>query len=203
MRWLYLIAAVSLMALSACYRWPSNEDGEGPQPPVSAKTIQQQKEEMTKEIAELEARHAAAREARAILQAIKLPRVRFFFVDGILGKEPRMGIHIINKTDIALSRIYFHGVVATPGRSVAWVEDDFNHSIRGGIEPGETQEWTLAPGPASEWCEVPQDRSDMVFTVEVVGADDASGHRVASVELSTFSEESRLHSLRQGLERFR
>jgi hypothetical protein len=50
---------------------------------------------------------------------------------------------------------------------VPWVEDDFNFSISGGIEPGETYESKLNPNQFSDWGKTPKDRNDMIFTVEI------------------------------------
>src|SRR5690554_4721346 len=73
-------------------------------------------------------------------------------------KKPIIELSVVNGTDKAVSRVFFEGVVASPGRSVPWVEDTFNYSIPGGIEPGESADWALAPNMFSAWAtEVPAD----------------------------------------------
>jgi hypothetical protein len=53
--------------------------------------------------------------------------------------QPMISMRVTNNTDKALSRIYYHGTVITPGRTIPWIDDDFNNEIRGGLEPGESK----------------------------------------------------------------
>lgn len=75
---------------------------------------------------------------------------------------------------------FFHGVLETPGRSVPWVDDSFNYSFRGGLEPGEKQHLRLVPNRFGDW-----DHQDLrtliatILTVRVVDAEMASGDRLA------------------------
>ena len=81
--------------------------------------------------------------------------------------QPVIAMTVTNGTDKAIARAFFIGTLASPNRSVPWVKDDFNHSISGGIEPGETQKWSLAPNMFSKWGSVKPNK-DAVLTVEVV-----------------------------------
>lgn len=56
-----------------------------------------------------------------------------------------------NATGVAVSRAYFRGVLKSPGREIAWLQDDFNYAISGGLEPGETAKWSLEPNMFSDW----------------------------------------------------
>ena len=79
-----------------------------------------------------------------------------------------------------------------------WVDADFNYSIHGGLEPGESVTWKLAPNQFGEWGKAPKDRDDMVLTVTVDRIDDASGKAIFDAEFSK-DDEDRLESLKQRL----
>lgn len=56
-----------------------------------------------------------------------------------------------------------------------WLKDEFNFSVSGGIEPGETYDTVLEPNMFSDWGKV-EPPADAIFTVEIVelsGNDDA------------------------------
>lgn len=91
-----------------------------------------------------------------------------------------MELTVFNGLDQAISRVFMEGVLATPNRSVPWVEDNFNYEISGGLEPGETQSWSLAPNQFSDWGKAPKNRDDTVFTVSLLDAEDANGIKIFS-----------------------
>lgn len=109
-------------------------------------------------------------------------RSRFYWQDGILGDEPVIDVTLRNDTSRSIGRFYATGVLSSPGREKPWLEESFNYSIRGGMEPGETQQFKLAPNRYSEWGKAPQDQPDMVFTVSIERLDDAGGNRLFEPE---------------------
>lgn len=123
-----------------------------------------QREQALKEIADLEKKKAAAASAQSELDKFQVTKSRLYKrEDGFLTK-PIIELSIVNGTDKAVSRVFFEGTVASPGRSVPWIEDTFNYSIPGGIEPDETADWALAPNMFSSWAtEVP---SDAILTLK-------------------------------------
>jgi len=100
-----------------------------------------------------------------------------------------------NKTEYAISRAYFHGVLVTPGRSIPWVEEDFNYQIRGGIEPNESATWKLAPNMFGEWSEAPKDRSGLLLMTTVEKLDGPNGEPLFDAEFLE-SDQQRLDGLR-------
>jgi hypothetical protein len=165
-----------------------------------AKTIhsernQSQSEQIASEIRELENKKAAAEEAKKALQAFKVERSRFYFSESRFSTDPVIEISVTNNTESSVSRVYFHGVLATPGRSVPWVEDDFSHAISGGLEPGESQTWKLSPNRFGAWSKAPKDRSDMVFTATVVCIDGADGKALINANFSK-QDDTRLLDLK-------
>jgi hypothetical protein len=164
---------------------------------ADAKIKEQAKEELksvTSEIAELEKRKAGAEKAAGLLSKIVVTDARFFWSSGYLP-QPVLAFKVANSTGVPLSRLYFHGVVSTPGRKIPWVEDEFNYEVSGGLENGESKSLTLSPNMFSNWGKSDtQGRNDLVFTVKVVNAAGADKTKLAE-EFDTEAE-ARLSKLR-------
>lgn len=149
------------------------------------------------EIKELQELQARATKDRQELAKFTVSRSRFRQSKNVLGmKEAVIELTVKNGTASAVARVHFTGTIASPGRSVPWLKEDFNYSISGGIEPGETAKWSLAPNMFSEWGKVDVPR-DAILTVEVVRLDGADNE--ALFDASVFGEEQaeRLASLRK------
>jgi hypothetical protein len=151
---------------------------------IQLERVAAQSNQISSEIKELEQKQAAAIQAKKALQAFKVERSRFYFAESGFSTGPVIEISVVNNTDSAVSRAYFHGVLATPGRSVPWAEDNFNHEISGGLEPGESQTWKLSPNMFGAWSKAPKDRKDMVFTVTVVRIDGSNGDALIDADFS-------------------
>lgn len=137
--------------------------------------------EIQGQISELQAKAQAMEEKRNLLAQFEVTSAEY--------SKKKMGwglvnvildLQVKNGNTQPVSRAYFHGVIQSPGRSVPWVEEDFNYQIPGGIEPGETAHWRLNPNMFSAWGTVDVPR-DAVFTVTVVRLDGADGEAIASV----------------------
>lgn len=165
---------------------------------IRSERREQQDEQIVIEIAELTKRDADANDAKTKLKAFKIDKSRFYFDDSGLIAKPIIEITVKNNTRSAISRAYFRGVLATPGRSVPWVEDDFNYSISGGLEPGESAVWSLAPSMFGDWGKAPKDRNDMVFTATVVRIDGADEEPLLDARFSD-EDRKRLEHLRTNL----
>jgi len=121
------------------------------------------------EIKELEEAKAAAEKAKVALAKFEVIKSRFYQRQSSFMKQPIIELTVKNGTDQPIARAFFVGTVASPGRAVPWLRQDFNYPISGGIEPGETASWSLAPNMFSGWgVDTPR---DAVFTVEVVRLD--------------------------------
>jgi len=93
---------------------------------------------------------------------------------GFLGLEATIVLTVQNGTAHPIRRAMFHGRVVSPGRSVPWIEGDFNYSIPGGLEPGEKTTWRLTPSMfQGRWTSVraPSDSRMEVRTVGLEGPD--------------------------------
>ena len=143
------------------------------------------------EIQELETKKAEADKAREELKKFEVVRPDFSLQDReYLDPQPVIRLSVKNGTKWAVSRAYFVGTIATPGRSVPWFRDTFNYTIPGGLEPGESDTWYLAPNVLSDWGKAEQPIGS-VFTVTVERIDGADGEPIYSTQM--FSEEDRKH----------
>lgn len=148
------------------------------------------------EIKELLEKRVAAEAAKSDLSKFAVSRSRFYIDIGEYSfqNKPVIELHVENGTSKAVSRAYFRGTIATPGRSVPWVVETFNYEIPGGLEPGEQADWSLLPNKYGKFGEanVP---AGAVFTVEVTRLDDAQGKPMYDSEGFTDREQARLDTL--------
>lgn len=167
---------------------------------AKAQAAAKKKQQIEAEITELEAEKTKAEIAAVTLGKFHVSRSRFYFSDSGYRKSPTIELSVKNGLPAAVSRVYFSAVLSSPGRSIPWVDDTFNYSISGGLEPGEETTWKLAPNMFGEWGKAPQDRDDMVLTVTLTKADGADGKALYD---SVFNErkKARLESLKATLEK--
>jgi len=145
-------------------------------------------EETKTKIAELEQKRSAAENAKEDLKKFNVVRSRFYFQESSF-MEAVIELTVKNQTQHAVSRAYFQGVLASPGRSVPWVQDSFNYEIAGGLEPGEQVTWELSPKMFGKWSKAPKDRKDMVLTVTVTRIDGADQNPIYDSEFSKWDKE--------------
>lgn len=113
--------------------------------------------------------------AQEMLSRFEIESARYFVrEESYMPGTPVIELRVTNNTGEPVSRGYFRGILQTPGRSVPWVDDTFSYSIAGGIEPGETLEWRLAPNQFGPWgnSAIPD---DAVLNVEVIRLDGPDG----------------------------
>lgn len=110
-------------------------------------------------------------------------------------KRPLIELVVKNGTPKPVARAHIKGTIAIPGRSVPWLVEEFNYSIPGGLEPGESTSWTLAPNMFGEWSEVDVP-SDAVFTVEVIKLDGADSRTLYDASGLSESKKERLEKLK-------
>jgi len=154
-----------------------------------------EREQAISEIAELQKKQADAAAAKQKLAEFQVTRSRFYIDEGAFVTKPVIELSVTNRTSSPVSRAYFHGVVASPGRAVPWISENFNYSISGGLEKGESATWRLNPNMFSAWStKTPQ---DAVFTVEVVRLDGPDGKPLYDAEGLSDSENERLAELKK------
>jgi PBP1b-binding outer membrane lipoprotein LpoB len=164
---------------------------------IQAERKAREKEQALAEIRELVAKRDKAEQAKQQLEQFQVVRSRFYMRERqYLGKQPIIELTVKNGTDLAISRAYFSGTIASPDRSVPWHEDQFNYSISGGLEPGEEATWTLAPNSYSDWGKVDAP-ADAVFTVLVEKLDGPDGEVLYSTRDFSERDRNRLAELKK------
>ena len=144
------------------------------EPPELAEA-QRERDRVRARLEELEESLVRSEAARPNLEHFVIKRPRFYFAENGNGSRPVIAFGIRNDSEETVSRFYLESVLATPSRAVPWVVDSLPVPVPGGLEPGETREWTLPQPEDSDWALVPQDRNDMILTLQVVRADDPGG----------------------------
>jgi hypothetical protein len=107
--------------------------------------------------AEAEAAQRKRAEQQIILQSVQITNARFAYEKSGFLEQPAISFTITNGSTIPIKRIYVHGKVQTPGRTIPWVDADFNYSFPGGLEPKETKALNLSPNMFSDWGKVPKE----------------------------------------------
>lgn len=164
---------------------------------VKVERKNEQRKQAIEEIKDIEQKLRSLADARITLSKVEVIKSKFYIKKGIYSSDyPVIEITIKNSTDKPISRIYFDGTVASPGRSVPWVKDDFNYDIKGGLEPNETANWSLSPNRFSDWgsTNIPK---DAILTVKVVKIDDAEGKEIASLDEDNKDTLERLKKLKE------
>ena len=138
--------------------------------------------ELEIEVAKLETRKNEIESKKAILEKFVPSNERFYWSKSSFIEQSVIELDVTNNAEFAVSRVYCRGVVVTPSRAVPWIDEDFNFSVPGGIEPSETRSFSLNP-VGYEWDnkEVKK-RDDTVFTVTIVNIEDAKGEKILSYE---------------------
>jgi len=154
----------------------------------------EERQEAVEEIKSLREQKRRARQAEDSLAQFKVVHSDFYKREQRFGPDrPVIELTVVNKTDHAISRAYFNARLESSGREVPWLEEQFNYKISGGVEPGERQQWELAPNMFSDWGDV-EERSDMMLKVEPYQLDGPEGDALFKANWSE-SDETRLQEL--------
>lgn len=150
-----------------------------------------------KEIQELETKKIASENSREEIKKFQVTRSRFHMEEQEYSrKQPIIELTVKNGTGKAVSRAYFEGTIASPGRSVPWHKDKFNYSIAGGLESGEEKSWSLAPNSFSDWGKVDAP-ADAVFTVTVERLDGPDSKPLYSTMEFSENDRERINKLKK------
>ena len=164
---------------------------------VRAARAERERQQALAEIQELAEQQKKSEAAKAGLAHFEVSKSRFYQKVKEYGfsNQPIIEITVNNGTGNAVARAYFKGTIVSPGRSVPWLVDSFNYSISGGLEPGETQSWNLAPNQFSDWGKV-EPPKDAIFTVTVERLDGADGKPLFDAGAFTERDATRLAVLK-------
>jgi hypothetical protein len=156
---------------------------------IIAERREKERQQALLEIQELETKRANADAARKELAKFEILKSRFYKQSrGFETDQSTIQLSVKNGTEHAISRSHITGTLATPGRSIPWLKEDFNYLIRGGLEPGESADWNLSPSMFGGWSQV-EAKPDMVLTVEVIRLDGADEEPIYDASFSDTDEE--------------
>ncbi|MGO1772277.1 DUF6694 family lipoprotein [Halomonas sp. AOP35-4E-18] len=133
-----------------------------------------EREQAMRTLKRLEEKWANATSDQQKLARFTIDNARYYISEGPYGAvEPVIDIEVTNGTDQAISELLLRGVMTSPDRSAPWVDESFYYVVAGGIEPGETLEWSLAPNRFSPWgnTQIPDNAE---LTVSLEGLRDAN-----------------------------
>lgn len=128
-----------------------------------------EREQAIRTLKRLEEKRAKATSDQQQLARFTIDSARYYIGSSPYGApEPVIDLTVTNDTDQAISELLLRGVVTSPDHSAAWVDETFYYVVPGGIEPGETLEWSLAPNRFGPWgnAQIP---SDAELTVTLQG----------------------------------
>ncbi|MCH4813955.1 hypothetical protein MLE19_21790 [Halomonas neptunia] len=156
-----------------------------------------EREQAIRTLKRLEEKQANADNDQQQMARFSIDQARYYMGQSPYGApEPVIDIKVTNGTDQVVSELLLRGVVTSPDRSVPWVDESFYYVVAGGIEPGETLEWSLAPNRFGPWGDT-QIPSNAALTVTLEGLRGADEQPLwASPDLSE-SEVTRLERLRE------
>jgi len=110
-------------------------------------------------------------EYQKLIDGVFISDPKFYFSKNYFSQDPVIDFKITNNTTIPLAAVYFHGTLTSPGRSIPWVDEDFNYEFKGGLEPNESQHLKLSPNRFSRWGNHElANKDDLVLSVAVVNA---------------------------------
>lgn len=162
---------------------------------IQAERAQKEQKQALQEIADLQDKRVKSQQAKEELKKFVVNKSRFYFQKQEYGRpRPVIELSVENKTNTPISRAYFKGTIASPGRAIPWLVDTFNYPIPGGLEPGEKADWPLLPNMFSDWGKV-EAPDDAVFTVEVVRLDGPDGNTLFDAEGFGENDQKRLDML--------
>lgn len=168
---------------------------------IQAARLAEQLRQARQEIQELEARRDSARLAESYLSGFTVDRARAYAEESMFMSNIVVELNVTNGLDQPVSRAYFRGRLQSPGRSVPWMQETFNYSIPGGLEPGESGQWRLSPNAFSgSWRQVEEAPADAVFTAEVYRLDGPGGDPLMGGVTWDDDDQERLDALRASVD---
>ena len=149
------------------------------------------------EIRELETKRVESESTYEQLRKFKVIHSKFIMGEQeFKNKQPIIVLTVKNETEQAVSRAYFEGTLASPGRRDPWYKERFNYIISGGLEPGEEATWYLGPNMFSGWAKVDAP-TDAALTVTVEEIDGTDGKSIYLTREFTRRDRERLDELKK------
>lgn len=156
-----------------------------------------EREQAIRTLTRLEKKQANAERDKQQLAHFSIDTARFYISASPYGApEPVIDLEVTNGTDQAVSKLLLKGIVTSADRSVPWVDESFYYVVPGGIEPGESLSWSLAPNRFGPWGNT-QIPSNAELTVILEGLRGSENKALWDSPELTESELARLEQLRE------
>ena len=155
-----------------------------------------EREQALRTLNRLEAKQDSAQRAQEHLAQISIDNARYYISTSPYGAlEPVLELTVTNSSDHAVAELMLHGVLKSPNREVAWVDETFYYVISGGLAPGESATWSLAPNRFGPWGndQIPR---NAVLTLTLLGVNNSEGEPLWDAPALTDNEAERLEELR-------
>ncbi|MEL6377012.1 MAG: DUF6694 family lipoprotein [Pseudomonadota bacterium] len=139
---------------------------------------------------ELNRQKKARAENSELFDKLKIDNPKYRIQKSMFVEQPIISFRITNETTAAIRKIFVNGVLASPERSIPWVEDGFNYEFSGGLEPGESRALDLSPNMFGEWAIDDQfsRRDDLELTLDLFNVELADGTRILDEDARDPSE---------------
>lgn len=156
-----------------------------------------EREQALRTLNRLEEKEANAEQDRKQLTQVSIDQADYYLSTSPYGApEPVIELAVANATEQTLSQLMLRGELSSPGRATPWVDETFLYVISGGLEAGETGQWSLAPNRFGPWGD-PQIPRDARLTITLEGVRDSEGNPLWNSPPLTESEAARLEALRK------
>ncbi len=155
-----------------------------------------EREQALRTLNRLEAKQDSAQRAQEHLAQISIDNARYYISTSPYGAlEPVIELTVTNSSDHAVAELMLHGVLKSPNREVAWVDETFYYVISGGLAPGESATWSLAPNRFGPWGndQIPRNAA---LTLTLLGVNNSEGEPLWDAPALTDNEAERLEELR-------
>lgn len=155
-----------------------------------------EREQALRTLNRLEAKQDSAQRAQEHLAQISIDNARYYISTSPYGAlEPVIELTVTNGSDHAVAELMLHGVLKSPNREVAWVDETFYYVISGGLAPGESATWSLAPNRFGPWGndQIPRNAA---LTLKLLGVNNSEGEPLWDAPALTDNEAERLEELR-------
>ena len=155
-----------------------------------------EREQALRTLNRLEAKQDSAQRAQEHLAQISIDNARYYISTSPYGAlEPVIELTVTNGSEHAVAELMLHGVLKSPNREVAWVDEKFYYVISGGLAPGESATWSLAPNRFGPWGndQIPR---NAVLTLTLLGVNNSEGEPLWDAPALTDNEAERLEELR-------
>ena len=155
-----------------------------------------EREQALRTLNRLEAKQDSAQRAQEHLAQISIDNARYYISTSPYGAlEPVIELTVTNGSDHAVAELMLHGVLKSPNREVAWVDETFYYATSGGLAPGESATWSLAPNRFGPWGndQIPR---NAVLTLTLLGVNNSEGEPLWDAPALTDNEAERLEELR-------